>query len=137
MKVERMKKKTRDDHLLYSVGGMILLCVMFVIVASHILLSRQVPQEDTSLVGTADVTASDPYIYVYLEPQESETESELYCILREYQGKIGVFLENGDLVEVLEIQIKTLPQADQDLLREGITVYYREDLESILEDYSE
>ena len=80
-------------------------------------------------------------------PQETESEapveseappeeaSEGYLI-KEYRGQIGVFSENGTLLEVIDTYIKTLPEADRALLGEGISVKTKSELYSVIEDYS-
>lgn len=82
------------------------------------------------------------WIYVYIQNEESVSvlESDTTAsgwILRAYHGRIGIFEENGTLVNVLDTYIKTLPKADQELLEEGIYASNQEKLNSLIEDYSE
>ena len=80
-------------------------------------------------------------VYIYLSQEDpaasTDTEEVLGWILRAHQERIGIFREDGVLEQVLDIQIKTLPKADQFLLEEGIYAKDRDTLESLIEDYSE
>ena len=44
--------------------------------------------------------------------------------------------ENGELVKLLEIYTKTLPEADRRLLREGIRITSIDALDALIEDYT-
>jgi hypothetical protein len=84
------------------------------------------------------------YIYVWATPEsttnqiESESTSEITIrIVREYNGKIGIFSENNELIDIINVYTKTLPETDKRLLREGIRVTSKEELNSIIEDYSD
>ena len=80
------------------------------------------------------------YVYVVASENEDElyqkeNEDVLYTV-KEYFGKIGVFDEDGVLVNMIEVYTKTLPKADRILLREGITVTSKQALDALIEDYS-
>ncbi len=84
-------------------------------------------------------------IYVYLPQEDTETESheqpsateeEEKFIVKEYQGRIGIFSSEGRLLDVIDTYVKTLPEADRSLLGEGILVKTKEALNSLVEDYS-
>ena len=49
--------------------------------------------------------------------------------------KIGVFSEDGSLVMVIDVYVKTLPEADKRLLGEGFEVVGRSALNAVVEDY--
>lgn len=81
--------------------------------------------------------------YVYVTPDETpttessaETEEVVYTV-KSYMGKIGVFSADGKLIQVLEVYVKTLPEADIRLLEEGFTIVGQAELNSIIEDYTE
>ena len=87
-----------------------------------------------------DEKVTEKYIYVYAEPQKESETTEVQqetWIVKEHEQRIGIFSEEGVLLEHLEIDTNTLPKADQGLLREGITVTSRSDLYALIEDYSE
>ncbi len=86
-------------------------------------------------------------IYVYLPQEDSAPESEAESdskgeekkeeyLVREYRGQIGVFSADGTLLEILDTYVKTLPEADRVLLGEGISIKTKEELNSLIEDYS-
>ena len=66
---------------------------------------------------------------------ENETTEFIYTV-KSYEGKIGIFTDRGALVRVLEVYIKTLPKADQNLLEKGVLVASEAELRSIIEDYT-
>ena len=66
---------------------------------------------------------------------ENETTEFIYTV-KSYEGKIGIFTDRGSLVRVLEVYIKTLPKADQNLLEKGVLVTSEAELHSIIEDYT-
>lgn len=57
-------------------------------------------------------------------------------VLRESNGMIGVFSADGKLLETINVIIKTLPAKDRQMLSEGITVSSREELFSLIQDYT-
>ena len=98
--------------------------------------------EESSEIATSDVTQII-YIPIITETEsekiteaqiESETEEVIYTI-KIYEGKIGIFTDNGSLVRVLEVYVKTLPKTDQKLLEKGVSVTSEAALRSIIEDY--
>ena len=83
------------------------------------------------------------YIYVWATPEttvaefESEPPAQILRIVREYNGRIGIFSEKDELLEVINVYTKTLPETDRRLLREGIIVTSEQELRGIIEDYSD
>ena len=63
-----------------------------------------------------------------------EETVEIKYILKDYNGKIGVF-ENDSLIYTLDTYIFTLPEKDKKLLSEGICVSSKEELYQMLEEY--
>lgn len=56
--------------------------------------------------------------------------------LKEYEGNIAVFKEGSNLpIKTTSISVKELPQADRDMLKEGINASSEEELSALLEDY--
>jgi len=83
------------------------------------------------------------YVYIYLESIQDDTvsspptsENSDIWIIKSYLGKIGIFEKSGTLYKVLDVYVKTLPKADQVLLEEGFEVNSKEELYSIIEDYT-
>lgn len=65
-----------------------------------------------------------------------ERNSTGYYTVGIYEGYVAVFYEDGRLREVTQTPIDSLPEAEQEKLREGISIYGEEDLIKILEDYT-
>ena len=57
-------------------------------------------------------------------------------LLREYNGVIGVFDETGVLTDIIEVDIKSLPEADRIMLGTGIWAMSRSELAALIEDYT-
>ena len=84
---------------------------------------------------------SDEYVYVSpvddsLSESITDTDTPVYTV-KSYMGKIGIFTDDGKLWQVLEVYVKTLPEADIRLLEEGFEVVGQSQLNSIIEDYTE
>ena len=136
-----MKAKKEGARGAWRFAVIYAICFLLLLIATTQMLlgalrksaKEQVPSEPES-------------IYVYM-PQESTEEdpkeseplpeepSEGYLV-KEYQGKIGIFSTDGLLLEIIDTYVKTLPEADRTLLGEGISVKTREELNSLVEDYS-
>lgn len=57
-------------------------------------------------------------------------------IVRAHDERIGVFDLSGQLQYVVDVYLITLPQADQELLKQGIYVSGQEQLTALMEDYT-
>ncbi len=66
----------------------------------------------------------------------SSAEKEYY-ILKEYRGKLGVFVSSkiDEPLEVLEVYISDLPERDAEKLKKGITASTKEKIMQLAEDY--
>lgn len=65
----------------------------------------------------------------------TETADTRY-LLREYNGVIGVFDDTGVLTELIEVDVKSLPEADRVMLGTGIWAMSRRELAALIEDYT-
>jgi hypothetical protein len=97
----------------------------------------------TRLKATSNnVPPQKEYIYVDAQKESFTTSSCIededirIWIVKEYFDQIGVFSEEGELVRMIEIYVKTLPEADRILLREGIKLTSDKALEALIEDYT-
>lgn len=72
------------------------------------------------------------------KPQKEETTTKIsYYIVSEYNGQIAVFVNDDKTpVKIYDSYISTLPQKDQETLKEGIKVETQEELQLIIEDYT-
>lgn len=64
-----------------------------------------------------------------------EKSSQRYTV-REYEGHIGIFLEDGTLKSELKTPVELLPEIDQKKLQEGIVVNTEEELILLMESYT-
>lgn len=63
--------------------------------------------------------------------------SSMTYILKEYDGKIGVFREGNTAPdEVLDVYLITLPDEDAALLRNGISVSGQDEVRALIEDFT-
>ena len=94
---------------------------------------------DTNEVVIEESSIQTEYVYVVkdeIKDTETETtEKEKIYLVREHMNKIGIFDESGTLIKVLEVYIKTLPEADKRMLDEGFEVIGEKQLNAIIEDY--
>jgi len=67
---------------------------------------------------------------------KEETVIEEWYLIREYEGIIGVFDHDGNLIQTFTVYIKTLPQKDQTLLKNGIEIRSKADLLDLIQDYT-
>lgn len=66
----------------------------------------------------------------------SQADNTSYLV-KSYEGKIGVFQEGSTTPEqIIDFKPESLPQAVQDKLAEGIRVKNRDELLSLLENYT-
>ncbi len=89
-----------------------------------------------------DIIVQTEYVYIKVEESniaESETtamsEGIMKYTVKEYMEKIGVFSEDGTLVRSIDVYVKTLPEADRRLLREGIEIMGKQALDELIQDY--
>lgn len=68
--------------------------------------------------------------------KEESEQSENMFMLKEYNGIIGVFNESGELTDIIEVDIKSLPRQDQTMLTTGIWATSRQELAALIEDYT-
>lgn len=126
-----MKKNVYPLLILY-VG-----VIFILLLASVLILMSALRQERAE----GDEKISEEPIYVYLEKDTLDTDEEslpplLGYYAREYRDKIGIFYVDGSLYQVLDTYVKTLPEADRSLLKEGIYLEDEKALRGLIEDYT-
>ena len=70
------------------------------------------------------------------EPATTEKSSVTLYVVREYNGKIGVFSSDGGLLRTVSVMVSALPVKDRDALAAGIHVTSFSELNALLEDFS-
>lgn len=92
------------------------------------------PHSNTLYYSTANKNSSQENNRNSSSPPVSS--SQTVYIVREYKGQIGVFAENEETPsQIVDVPVDILPEADQKMLKDGITVRGEDKLNSILEDY--
>ena len=130
----------------------VILCIYIIIMLAvcalavkALKMAKTEPDNDSNTTGdTTPPVTQIIYIPVFSETDsdtmsETEFETESPAIeytVKSYEGKIGIFSENGTLLQVIDVYIKTLPKADRSLLEKGILVRDEAELRSIIEDYT-
>ena len=122
----------------------LILCVIGIslIISSAAMLDYQSNNKE-SVTESLMENEKIKYVYIYIESMQDNTvsspptsENSDTWIIKSYLGKIGIFEKSGTLYKVLDVYVKTLPKADQRLLEEGFEVNSKEELYSIIEDYT-
>lgn len=73
---------------------------------------------------------------VKLSSETTAAEEEAMYMLKEYNGVIGVFDMSGVLTDIIDVEIKALPEADRAMLSTGIMAHSNRELASLIEDYT-
>ena len=131
-----MKSSNEKINLILKITAIyaILMIVILVVSLWFVFNSR-----DTNEVVIEESSIQTEYVYVVkdeIKDTETETtENEKIYLVREHMNKIGIFDESGTLIKVLEVYVKTLPEADKRMLEEGFEIVGEKQLNAIIEDY--
>ena len=124
--------------LLISVIFMLIICLI-----SIQILKKAIPNHviDKEIVTEISYITEVVYIPVYTDSGSTgvtQEETQMMCnyLIKSYEGKIGIFNESNVLIKILDVNIKTLPKTDQDLLKKGLCVNSKDELMEIIEDYT-
>ena len=79
-------------------------------------------------------TKSNEQQPVFNETVSDETEADDEYVIKEFDGKIGVF-KNGDFQYMIDVYVFTLPEYDKKLLSQGIKVSSEQELNDVLSSY--
>ena len=121
-----------------------IMCI-YAVVAVIILITAVIYQQQRSthdvVTDSAKTHIETEYVYVRGDIKETagimkDSDTEVVYFVREYMGVIGIFLPDGTLFQIIETHVKTLPDADKQLLKEGFEIIGQRALNSIIEDYS-
>lgn len=70
-------------------------------------------------------------------PKSQESELSVSFVLKEYNGKLGLFRGNAQSpYQTLDFDIAYLSEYDRELLKEGIAVDTQGELDMLIEDYT-
>ena len=137
-----MKNKKDIGVLTFTAIYSVIMIVIFVVTVFILSHEKLQSTEITKyIVETEYVYVAESDNVIDSEDLESDSiavvESAFETLLvKEYLGKIGVFNAGGELVRVIDVYTKTLPEADRRMLEEGIEIMSEKQLYSIIQDYS-
>ena len=63
-------------------------------------------------------------------------EQKISYVLKEHNGKIGIFTESGKLYSIIDVAVVTLPINERQRLENGIKISSEKELYSLIEDYT-
>lgn len=133
-RTEPSKKGTLRFTCVYATAMLIILiCVV---------ITLKDGDGDSVRESSDTVPTETKYIYVQAEqpsytlPSTDADSSEESFTVREYMGRIGIFSSDNTLIRVLDVYVKTLPEADRRLLGEGIEIFGKKQLNAVIEDYT-
>ena len=117
----------------YESVSIILLCftITLSIILTLVLATLYIRVKELSTI----INDIDKSIKTLSISAKSDSETTVF-ILREYNGYIGIFDSSGVLIDLINVSTKSLPEADRNMLRTGIYAFSRNELISIIEDYT-
>ena len=134
-----MKQETRSILIttIYAVL-MVSICIFSAKIIKSSTLPCDVQTESTE--SKSNVATEIVYIPIYMESYYeseivTEADNESEYIIKLYDDRIGVFTDDGRLIQVIDVYTKTLPKRDQDLLEKGFNIKSK-DLNKLIEDYT-
>ena len=108
--------------------------VLFIIIFGIVLLISQRPQIILTPVTSTTIKEEITENVFNENIEESEQTDKTIYMVKEYNGKIGVFKENA-LIYTMDVHIFTLPEYDKNLLACGIKAEGIDELYRILGEY--
>ena len=127
----------KERHLIALMGTYSAILMCLCIISISVIFSKKEKTPTESIIETI-IQTEEVYLFIDtpdISASETRRQSTLYIVC-EYNEKIAVFDTEGKLIKTLDIYTKTLPKADQALLREGIKLTSEEELTALIEDYS-
>jgi hypothetical protein len=108
--------------------------VLFIIIFGIVLLISQRPQIILTPVTSTTIKEEITENVFNENIEEPEQTDKTIYMVKEYNGKIGVFKENA-LIYTMDVHIFTLPEYDKNLLACGIKAEGIDELYRILGEY--
>ena len=136
----------RWKKLIFSTNPRILCLVVTCILASLTGLSLVYLGDNTtgsvsskaelSQLPQVDSTVSSPFYTASLSQSSSQETRQVRYLMKNYGGRLAVFeAQQQSPLLVFDVYVNTLPEYDQQLLQEGISVEGEQQLTRIIEDY--
>ena len=120
---------------------LVLSMTTLVVLRNAVAENGQLQDEAKSLLQDLNTTADKLEDNLVLDQEEHEEipvgiDAEFF-VLREFEGKIGIYDENGIMLHWVEVDLNLLPKSERQVLSDGITIEGRKTLLSYLLDYAE
>lgn len=131
MKIEQRNKK-------WIISLSILTGIVFVLSISLLALTLNQYSSKQTVVPTttADASAQANTQASDLEDSSIDKSMEEIYIVKNYNGKIGIFIKGDENpFQVIDIDPSLLPEKDQEELSEGLEIKGAENLRQIIEDF--
>lgn len=136
----------RWKKLIFSTNPRILCLVVTCILASLTGLSLVYLGDNTtgsvsskaelSQLPQVDSAVSSPFYTASLSQSSSQETRQVRYLMKNYGGRLAVFeAQQQSPLLVFDVYVNTLPEYDQQLLQEGISVEGEQQLTRIIEDY--
>ena len=88
------------------------------------------------ILGSAGKSVEQQKSYAIEQASAFAEKEPIGFVLKTYEGKIALFRENSEKpYQILDIEVYLLPDADRELLEQGILAESEEELKKILEDW--
>ena len=135
-----MEKRHSYDKIRFLRIFTIYALVMFSLVVLALLIANK--RTVVTVDGEQQPQSSSQIEYIYVTLGDTETpdvedtqESDTVYTIREHMGKIGIFVEDGKLIRVIDVYVNTLPESDKRMLRQGFEIIGISRLNKIIQDY--
>ncbi|MGI6167138.1 MAG: hypothetical protein ACOYIA_03260 [Eubacteriales bacterium] len=125
MEIENDKRELTTAALIVALAAVLISAIsLYFIVSVSVRLDRLAGEAEKLNLTVSELAAGE------------ETGEQVF-VLREYEGVIGVFDSSGVLVDIINVKVMSLPEADRKMLESGIYAFSRGELLSLIEDYTE
>ena len=138
-----MRNERRSLIIVFFYVIVMLLMCLFTVTAIQKTSNKNISPGSDDTAKNQDTNKIYVPVYVGSTPSDSETNAEtetgydeMSFLVKSYKGKIGIFSNNGELIQIIDVYTKTLPIADREMLEEGITINNVDELRDIIEDYT-
>ena len=128
MEQKNVENSTIEKKIFVFSVFILALLIITAITISYLLLSNEI------LDLKQNVEDNDVPTFEEKEENNDDNKAENTYMLKEYNGKIGVY-ENNALIYTLDTYVFTLPEIDKKLLGEGIKTASKTELYELIEEY--
>ena len=131
-----MYRQNKIKDIVFWVFLSLILSLLIALTVMLIVGNARLSRTEQHLLAANAVTTAEP---VSTEPPAEDVISPVarMYVLGEKDGKIAVFASDGyTVVDILDTYIYSLPAADREAIRAGVSVYSVNELVSLIQDYT-